>query len=374
MKIKEIIESPKLKELASFNEKLGNKNKKAEERIAALKVQLKALAREPQVMHLRKSNESLELLVDRLRTRIGQQRELGAQIAAAIVAAEPAKPIRWKRPPRPGKPVVAAMDWSDLHIGEKTSADETEEFGEYSWAIAQARFHHIVGDFLRWVETQRHGYRIDDCALFLKGDYISGDIHDELRATNEFPIPVQTAKAGTLLADGVIRIAPHFAKLRLIEVGADNHGRLQKKPQSKQKFQNSMSFLVQFILNQAIAKHKNVEIDESIGIKKTVTVGGWSFLVEHGDAIRGWMGIPWYGIERLQGREARKRMYTKRGFHYHSIAHWHVAGFHGITLFNGSLSGTSEYDHGQGRHSPPAQAAYLIHPEHGVFNHTPFHA
>jgi hypothetical protein len=43
----------------------------------------------------------------------------------------------------------------------------------------------------------------------------------------------------------------------------------------------------------------------------------------------------------------------------------------GIGVAN-SMSGTSELDHGQGRDSPPAQVAFLVHPRYGEMNRMEF--
>lgn len=351
-----------LKPLRSWRGRLGFYMKVAE-----------VVTRDEREFYLCKKVRDLEAALDKVRIRLGEQREIGAQVAAAIVALEPMKRRRWRRPAKPGSPVIAVLALSDLHIGEITKESETEGFGWYNWKIAQARFGRTVDSFLRWVNVQRFGYRIDGCTLLMMGDYISGDIHRELSVTNEFPVPVQAARAATLLANGAASVAAHFAHVRIIEVGADNHGRLTPKPQFKQKSENNMSYLVQFIVNGTLAKHGNIEIDEATGGKKLVKIAGWPFLVEHGDSVRSWSyPVPWYGIEREEAREARRRMNTDRGFKYHCLGHFHTPSFHNETIINGSLSGTNEYDHLCGRHSLPAQVAFLVHPEHGVFNFVPF--
>jgi len=51
-------------------------------------------------------------------------------------------------------------------------------------------------------------------------------------------------------------MAPHFEEVHLIEVAPDNHGRLQPKPQFKQKAQNSMSFITYSMANALLRGHK----------------------------------------------------------------------------------------------------------------------
>lgn len=299
---------------------------------------------------------------------------MAEEIKAAVTAAEPFKREPYKGGGGKGeKPVVLVQDISDLHIGEIVRPEETESFGGYNWKIAQQRMFWIAEKLLGYVALHRLAYKINELHLFLKGDYVSGDIHRELSVTNEFPVPVQTANAGLLLGEFVTRLAPHFEKIVLVEVGADNHGRLTAKPQAKQKAANSFSYLVHAVCNAYLRNHGNLEIVQAEGMKYLHDCKGQSFLIEHGDTVRGWAGVPYYGMERVRAREAVRRMQSEVGFDYWSIGHFHCpAVISGNILVNGSLSGTSEFDHSQGRHAAPSQVCYLVHPRWGVFNWTPW--
>lgn len=331
------------------------------------------LSTNEQVSFLRSANKELENRIKSLSMALGSQRELADQVCSSVLAASPFP--RYEPPKVKGshKPVVAVIKFSDWHIGEIISKAETEGFGEFNWNIARTRLFGILDSFVKWVITMRNGYQIDECVVFGEGDYISGDIHRELSVTNEFPTPVQTARAGLLFGEAVSFLASHFNKVTVYQVGSDNHGRLNPKPQFKQKFENSFSYLVHVISSTYLEKHKNVTVVAAQGMKYLATVAGWKFLIEHGDTIKSWMGIPYYGIERGRAREATRRMGTENNFHFQSIAHWHVPGFvSGNILINGSLSGTTEFDHGCGRHAEPSQVAFLVSPSHGVFNFTAF--
>ena len=330
-----------------------------------------------QVHYLRRANVELEKKLSKLMNAIGEQREMAESIKSAIVAIEPFPRLDWDRHKRArsGAPIIPVLNFSDWHIGEVIRKEETEGFGEFNWEIAQKRLFGIANAFLNWIDTLRHGYTIKECAVIGIGDYISGDIHRELSVTNEFPVPVQVAKAGLLFGEIVARLSASFDHLTVYQVGADNHGRLERKPQFKQKFQNSYSFLVNTIAATYLARHRNVEIITAQGMKHLANIAGWNFLIEHGDTVKSWMGVPYYGIERSRAREATKRMNTDRSFHYQVMGHWHVPAWLSSTIIiNGSLSGTTEFDHGCGRHGDPSQVAFLVHPRHGVFNFTPFRA
>jgi hypothetical protein len=322
---------------------------------------------------VRAANRQLLRENAQLTKRLGERREFFTQLVGSVVALEPYPQFTISPKAKTGSAVVPNLDLSDWHTGEVVQVNETEGFNRFNWAILQAGMFALVDDFLNWVEVQRQFYRIDDCAVTCKGDFVSGDIHSELLATNEFPLPVQTAKAGWLLGEVLHRLAGRFKTVTVWQNGGDNHGRLQKKPQAKQKAANNMNYLVYTIANQAVNRCSNLRIEQSDGIKQLAVIAGKRFLVEHGDTLKGWAGLPFYAFQREVGREAIRRMNTDRGFHYLSLAHFHTPYFlENRIIGNGSMSGTSEFDHACGRHSLPCQVAFLVHPKHGVFNFTPF--
>lgn len=326
-----------------------------------------------QVLHLRSRIQEQSRELQGLRAAIGQQKEVKHAIKEAVTACEPYKRVPYKAPPKSGSAIIPVLKLSDWQLGEVINPGETEGFGEFNWEIAQRRMFYITAKFLEWVNVMRHAYRIDEVRVFREGDLVSGNIHKELEITNEFPAPVATAKAGFLLAEVTSRLAPHFAKVIVEGVDADNHGRMNPKPQAKQKAHNNWCYLAAVIAEEVLRKHGNVEFRWTEGMKYVADVAGQKFLIQHGDGIKSSLGIPYYGLERDRAREATKRMNTDKPFHYVSCGHYHVpALIAGNIIVNGSLPGTTEFDHSCGRHAPPSQVAFLVHPKHGMFNLIPF--
>jgi hypothetical protein len=332
-----------------------------------------------QIAHLRKEVGRLEGENQKLREKAGSMELLAKVIEESIDSLKPLPAIPYKVS---GKlestaKMAAVVKFSDWHIGEVIRPEETEGFGKFNYAIAQERLNTITKKVIAWTHNHRMAFNIPQLYVFCEQDFISGDIHDELKATNEFPSPVQAVRAGKLLAQQIATFAPHFPEVHVIEVGGDNHSRLQKKPQAKQKATNSFGYVVYALANELLSQHKNVIIHEQDGMTHLANVVGQRFLCEHGDTIKAWMGIPYYGIERMRAREATRRMLERKkkdlGFDYVSCGHFHVpAVVSGNILMNGSLSGTSEFDHGCGRHARPSQVSFMVHPEHGIFDWTPW--
>lgn len=348
------------------NEKFRQLQQQSE--LAEAEVQGRKLAE--RLAFLEARNRELERLHKSVLHAEGAAQDYVNQVRDAVQATEPYPRIELPRHKSSGSPIHAVLNLSDWQIGEVINPLETEGFGNFNWDIAQERvLGQLVPKFTGWVDFHRKEFSIDTLDIFGIGDWISGDIHDELRVTNEFPSPVQTAKAGLLLGETVRRLAPHFKEIRLWEVGGDNHGRLVKKPQAKQKTLNSFNYLVYTIANQTLAEHSNVTIMRKEQMKTIAEVNGWRFLLQHGDGIKMHMGIPYYGIERERAREAVKRIRTDKEFDYMCIGHFHTPTILGGFMYiNGALTGTTEFDHSLGRHADPAQVSFLVHPRWGIFD------
>lgn len=311
--------------------------------------------------------------IEKLRKALGRQQEFADQVALAVRASQPVKTMVYRPGKVPKERIEAVLNLGDWHIGEVTEAGQTEGFGEFNYGIAVRRLDAVTDAYLKWVDTHRKGLRIPECTLILSGDWVSGDIHEELRRTNEFDLPEQTAKAGLLLGEVIRKVSPHFERVQLVAVGGDNHGRLTVKPQSKGRVTNNMSYMVYALAKAYTGSIKNLEWLTAEGQTVLASIGGHKFLCEHGDGIKSQLGFPYYGMGRKLGKEAARRMNTDKGFHYWSLGHFHVPCIiQGNTLINGCLSGTSEFDHGQGRWAAPAQVGFLVHPRHGLFNWVPF--
>jgi hypothetical protein len=280
-----------------------------------------------------------------------------------------------------GSPVTAVMQISDAHMGSVQVADEIEGFNEFNPDICEQRQIKYVQSFVEWVNMHRASYVINECSVIVTGDLISGDIHDELKVTNAFPMPVQVVKAAEVLTMQLSLLAPHFTKVTVHFLVEDNHARLTKKPQSKEAGYNSMNYLVGKIASIYLSRHENVEFNIYPQFEKVIRVENRQYLISHGHKIMGWMGVPWYSIERRVSKESTARMQIimndlnmakQIGFHKYIFGHWHTP--FDATMYSccGSVSGCDAYDHASGRFSKPSQSAWMVHAKHGEFNRINF--
>jgi hypothetical protein len=272
-----------------------------------------------------------------------------------------------------GSSTTAVMQISDAHMGAVQVGDEIEGFNTFNPQICEQRQLNYAMRFMDWVQMHRTAYTINECAVIVTGDLISGDIHDELKITNAFPATEQVVKAAEVLTKQVGLIAPNFTKVTVHFIAEDNHARLTKKPQAKEAGINSLNYLVGKMASLYLASHKNVEFNIYPQFEKVIKVEQTQYLISHGHKIMGWMGIPWYSIERKVGKESMSRMQIimqdinaakEIGFHKYIFGHWHTPFNSALYACCGSVSGCDAYDHNAGRYSSPSQSAWMVHSKH----------
>lgn len=332
----------------------------------------------PMLRKLEEDNRRLRRRMEELKLELGEHDAVFESIrrefkSVELIGPQVYVPVLAGKSARVSAPVTAVMVLSDWHIGEKTEADEIEDFNQFSWSIAQKRCYYLQKQFTNWVAVQRTATVVDELVVIVVGDLISGDIHHELQVTNEFPVPVQSVRAGVLVAKTIAELAPHFKTVRVEFITADNHSRLTKKPQWKEGGYNSYGYIVGWVAAERLSGLKNVTVNLHCKVKTLVEIQGFKYLCMHGHNIKGWAGFPWYGTDRQIAREAKaRRRKPSKNFDKVIIGHFHAPLWTNDYIVNGSLSGTSELDHSLGRHADPCQVAFLVHPKYGEMNKIEF--
>jgi hypothetical protein len=326
---------------------------------------------DPEMISVKAENTELRAKIQKMRQDIGEQKELLSDVLAHVKKLPAIAPRKLDTVERVvSSPCIANVHCTDWHIGMKADPAEIEDFNAFDFGIAKDRVAQLGQSIVNWVTMHRGAYTVDEIVLHCTGDFVSGDIHQELLVTNEFPTPVQAVKAGGLLSDFVAMLAPHFPKIRVEFVTLDNHGRLTKKPQKSQGGFNNWSYVVGHVAAERLAKFSQVQFNIYPRASQVVEVNGLRYLLMHGNGIMGTWGIPWYGIERRKQRESMARMNMEVGKHFDKIVlgHFHSALNHEHWQIGGSLSGTDANDHTEGRHSRPHQTVWMVHPKHGEFD------
>jgi len=334
-----------------------------------------------QVLELQRQLAEKDRILDSYKRDHGQLEIFFDALIGTIVPIDPLPLIYTPSFEKGSSPVEAVVQITDGHMGAVQEADEVEGFNEFDPVICRSRQLDYINRFCKHTDRKRLSHDINTCHAIVTGDLISGDIHQELQVTNAFPVTVQVVEAAKVLSEQLTILCQNFESVVVHFIGADNHGRLTKKPQAKQEGYNSLNYLVGVLAQAYVKKFPNLEFNIYPMHEKVVTCLNRNYLITHGHSIRAWMGIPWYSVERKVGKEAQARMQlimdqklkmSEVGFNKFIFGHFHTPIDTIMYSCSGSVQGTDAYDHAAGRYAPPSQSAWYIHPKYKEFGRVDF--
>ncbi len=280
--------------------------------------------------------------------------------AAAHLPVITARPSRPKKGKRTATPVFFL---SDLHFGETVTLEESMGQNHYDIEEAHRRFNKCLDNMLWLRADMARTQSCDDTLLVLGGDMVSGDIHDELKETNDGGLLDQCAAAVSAIAPGIKAMADVTpGTLHIVCVGG-NHGRLTKKKQIKNNFQHSVEHIGVYHPLRLALGDMGGKIAWHIprAERFLFDVHGRKISIQHGDMIRsqGGIGGVLVPMTRYVTRDDKADLYM--------FGHFHQADAYGRVIINGSLIGESAYTGWLGVESrPPEQVAFLLDASWGV--------
>lgn len=297
------------------------------------------------------------------------------KIGSLCVNVEQFEPPTWAvRPIRgeglPGLPVTV---WSDWHWAEVVDPAQIGGVNEFDMEIAHRRARLLVEKTIYLLTRHVVNPRYPGIVVNLGGDMMSGDIHDELSATNEQPMMPALLDLYGVLRWALLAIADQFGAV-MVPCVAGNHGRNTRKPRMKERAHTNFDWLLYRFLAESLANDDRISFYIPDGPDARYSVFGWRYLLTHGDQFRGGDGLIGHFGPVLRGQRKKQSRNAAIGQEFDTMIHGH---FH--TYFptqriigNGSLKGYDEFANMLNLDYEPAmQALWLTHPEHGVTMHLP---
>jgi hypothetical protein len=278
-----------------------------------------------------------------------------------------------KRDRNKNTPEVPIMIWSDWHVGEVVQKDEVNGFNQYDMATAEARVQRLIESTLTLCRDNHTGV-YPGAVINLLGDFVSGGLHAELRATDEEePIPA-CLKTIDWLVEGIKRCADYFGKI-YIAGACGNHGRTTVKPEFKRYYRKNFDWLILQMLMRHFQDDKRIQFDVRPSNDVHYRVYGERYLVCHGDmlGVRGGDGIigsigP---IVRGEIKQAGQSSGLGLTFDRLVVGHWHQRLWLPRAIVNNSLKGFDEFCMKALGAKPdrPTQTMWFMHPRHGITAH-----
>lgn len=259
---------------------------------------------------------------------------------------------------------------SDLHWGEVVFSKQVNGVNHYDLPTARNRLRHTTEAFLSlcYDELSRPDY--PGVVMPLGGDCISGNIHEELRETNDAAVLECVADVEDHIARSIMTVAKE-AKNVFVPCVVGNHGRMDRKPRAKNGVVDNLEWLVYEMLRKRFASSENITVIVPNSFDCLYTVHGHRYLMTHGDQFKGGSGITGPLLPWKRGQQKKAAVYSAvdQDFDFLIMGHWHQAALlPGGIIVNGSLKGYDEYAFRMGfEFQLPQQVMWITDPKHGIW-------
>lgn len=286
---------------------------------------------------------------------------------SAIPARKPSYSPRTIPKQKPSDQHEFVLLWSDTHAGEVVSEVETNGLNAYDWKTMMVRHDRIREAVFSFQDNRPYPVsKLHVCAL---GDMLSGDIHDELVETNEFPLAEATIQFAEDGATWLESFLERFAEINVSGV-VGNHPRAKRKPQAKQAFNNA-DWLAYHAMSRYLRSQPAISWDIPRASAHPIIVArNWRCLLLHGDGIRSSMpGVPWGGVMRRVTSLSQQYATKGKPIDHYFLGHFHQGNIvnQGQVVMNGSVKGVDEYSlKAFGGGGEPQQILLTFHPKRGL--------
>jgi len=280
------------------------------------------------------------------------------------------EPLVWtlkahKKSDSPGVPTVFL---SDLHWAEVVDPKQVNGVNEYNIEIANRRLKHLADRTIRLCEIISPKMDYPGVVVALGGDCYSGNIHDELTATNEMNSMPAVLDLFSALSSFIECMLEKFEYV-FVPCVAGNHGRNTRKTWAKDRHHTSFDWLTYCFLAKRFDKNPRVTFFIPDSTDAYYKIYNHRYLLNHGDSFRGGDGMvgPLGPVLRGDHKKRTRNSQIKMDYDTLMIGHFHTEVFTRRVIMNGSLVGFNEFAFRENfSFEPPAQQLWITHPRHGM--------
>jgi DNA-binding Lrp family transcriptional regulator len=270
---------------------------------------------------------------------------------------------------------VPSLSVSDAHWGEVVFPEQVNGINSYNLEIASKRLITLCERTIDILKNHIANPNYPGIILNFLGDMVSGNIHEELRVTNERPILPIVFNLYCNLITFINKLADAFGKV-FIPCVAGNHGRLTVKVQAKNFAHENVDWHVYSLLQKYFENDNRIKFIVSDSEDFTYKVYGWKYRITHGNQFRGGDGIIGALGPIMRGDTKKRAQAVDTGESYDTLllGHFHTLLPLRKVIANGSIVGFNEYAKSNNlRYEPPQQALWITHPVRGMTFNIPIH-
>jgi hypothetical protein len=345
-------------------------------KVEAKKVEAKADPTNKKILQL--EAENIALKDDRTRYKQAYeaaQRDNSVFVALADEARQLIKPIK----PLAGCPKFKLVEkkitetlclhLTDEHADELVLPHQVGNLERVTFPIMLRRAETYVDTVIKFALQTLSNYDFHEVYILAHGDHTSGEIHKSVDHSYYRNMFDNCYGIGQMHALMYRDLAAYFPQIHVVYVPG-NHGRRSIKKDYNNPTDN-WDYLVARIAESYCQDLKNVDFLIPDSFSVNLDIEGHGFHVAHGDDIKSWSGIPWYGIERKTRRLTALNSSMDKRIDYYCFGHFHniatQSALNGETLLNGTWVATTPYVYNSlSSYSEPSQLVHGVHKDHGI--------
>lgn len=271
------------------------------------------------------------------------------------------------KPSKGGHVGIIVAQLADWHLDEVVKPEEVFNLNAYNRDIAKIRMQRWVEKVVTLPRDYMAGIQIEGLVIPATGDLFTGDIHAELKESNE----------DKLLSSLLYWMDPMISALETLEREYDgevevdavvgNHGRTTIKPVFKGRARSNVEWFFWSVVRDRLAdRGSRIQVNVSDAMDLNVNLYGRNVLVTHGDQFHGGTGIAGaysplaLGSHRKGVRQAAADMPMDLMVMGHFHQYLDLPG----VMMGGSMKGYDEYAFGLNlRPEEAKQALWVTTPE-----------
>jgi hypothetical protein len=264
---------------------------------------------------------------------------------------------------------IACAIFSDWHLEEQVKADTISGLNEYNLSIANKRIIKLFQEVARNYHLYKNVYKVNKLMIFLGGDFITGNIHEE-NLENCLLSPIDAIwEAYEKITSGIDFLLGNIDADLVIPCVSGNHPRITKTIHYSTESGNSLEYFMYRSLAKHYQNNKRVHFIVSKGYHCYIDVFDKLIRFHHGHAIRYRGGV---GGITIPVNKAIAQWNKARRADLDVFCHFHQLRFPGDFICNGSVIGYNAFAlRIKADFEPPKQAFFLYDKNKGVTSFTP---
>lgn len=253
--------------------------------------------------------------------------------------------------------------WSDWHLEETVNPDKVNGLNSFNLSIAKERVNTCAVNTVKLLKRQSNGEKIDALYICLLGDFISGNIHEELLQGCSLPPIKASLFARDLLKSSIEYVFQNTdIPIRVICL-VGNHPRITKKIFVSHEQENSLEYFMYHFLAKDFDGLERLKFEIATGYHHYLQIYDCIVRLHHGHSVNYYGGVG--GLTIPLNKKIQIWNYTKRA-DIDVLGHFHQFLDGGSFIVNGSLIGYNAYAiRIGGKYEPPRQAFFMINSKYG---------